>query len=394
MAHRTTRSSARKKPAKPYADFPLGAHASGRWCKRIRGKLYYFGPWEDWRGALDRYRAVADDLYAGREPRPCDVGEPTLRDLANRFLEAKRVAVEQGDLTDRSWSEYHSEAKRLLECLGKNTPLSSLRPDDFLRLRSAMAKGVAGVTLMGRVRRVRTMMKWAGDNDLVDRPIRVGTEFKPPSRKALRRARASQPPKLFTAEELRLILKAAGEPLRTMVLLAINAGLGNHDVVRMKWSNVRGAWLDYPRTKTGVRRRAPLWRETREALDAWRERRPMPALPEHADLVFVTRFGGPFGVPESSKSNNPVSAEFGKLLDALVEDHPGIRQPRRGFYAIRHTFRTVGGDSGDEIATRFLMGHADESIDAAYREDVADERLRRVTQHVRRWLLGPKRRPK
>ena len=27
---------------KPYAGFPLTAHSSGVWCKKIRGKLHYF----------------------------------------------------------------------------------------------------------------------------------------------------------------------------------------------------------------------------------------------------------------------------------------------------------------------------------------------------------------
>lgn len=51
----STPTAARSKPAKPNPEFPLFPHATGRWAKKIRGKLHYFGPWADPDGALAKY---------------------------------------------------------------------------------------------------------------------------------------------------------------------------------------------------------------------------------------------------------------------------------------------------------------------------------------------------
>ena len=83
------RKAARKKPAKPYPDFPLFPHATGRWAKKICGKFHYFGPREDPDAALQKYLDQRDDLHAGRQPQPSSDGL-TIRELVNRFLSAKR----------------------------------------------------------------------------------------------------------------------------------------------------------------------------------------------------------------------------------------------------------------------------------------------------------------
>ncbi len=70
-----------------------------------------------------------------------------------------------------------------------------------------------------------------------------------------------------------------------------------------------------------------------------------------------------------------------------------MHRPGLNFYALRHTFETVGGESRDQVAVDHVMGHAREDMASVYREKVSDERLKAVADHVRAWLF-PRRRGK
>ena len=61
----------------------------------------------------------------------------------------------------------------------------------------------------------------------------------------------------------------------------------------------------------------------------------------------------------------------------------------RTFYDLRHTFATIAGGSLDQVAVNAIMGHADASMAAAYRETIADSRLLAVVNHVHAWLYPP-----
>src|SRR5437588_7559527 len=135
----STRSRARSKPEKPYDDFPLFPHATRRWAKKIRGKMHYFGPWEDPDAALAKYLEQKDALHAGRKPR-ADADALTVKDLANAYLNHKRALLDTGELSPRTWANYKEAADLLVSEFGRQRTVADLGPDDFAALRNKMAK--------------------------------------------------------------------------------------------------------------------------------------------------------------------------------------------------------------------------------------------------------------
>ena len=64
-----------------------------------------------------------------------------------------------------------------------------LTSEDFEKLRGPLAKTRGDHALAGEVQRVRTIFKFAWDEGLIEKPVRFGTIFRKPSKKAMRQAR-------------------------------------------------------------------------------------------------------------------------------------------------------------------------------------------------------------
>ncbi|HEY7314798.1 MAG TPA: site-specific integrase [Gemmataceae bacterium] len=369
------------KPAKPYDDFPLFPHASGQWAKKIKGRMFYFGKWHDPDAALDSYLRQKDALHAGRKPREQAEGT-TVKELANAFLQAKQALVDSGDLLARTWTDYKAACDLIVSRFSKSRLVEDLGPDDFAALRQYMTKQWAATSVRSVIQRVRCVFKFASDNRLIPEPVCFGQNFKRPSNKALRllKHRQGQAPKLFTGEEIHQLLGAASAPVKAQLLLGINCGFGNTDcgtlpLAAIDWDK---AIIDYPRPKTGMPRRCPLWPETMAALREALAVRPAPKDPAHSGLVFITQRGLPWA---KEIADSPLTKEVAKLLKALSINGS------RNFYALRHTFRTVADEAKDQPAADYIMGHEVAHMSSVYRETISDERLRAVADHVRKWLF-------
>ena len=210
---------------------------------------------------------------------------------------------------------------------------------------------------------VRSVFKHAVENNLIERPVAFGTEFRKPKRAEFRKQKSLGGKKLFTAAEIRQLLDGgtvkdqrgkqqqvpgANKQLRAAILLGINAGLGNSDISGLQHDhvNLERGWIDYPRPKTWLPRRAPLWPETIDALNAVaKSRRPKAKRPEDANCVFLNRGGRRMVQSTETSHSDYVTSAFGKLLRSMkINGRVGLN-----FYSLRHTFATIGLQTGPRI---------------------------------------------
>ena len=382
------------KPQKPYPDYPLFAHANGQWAKKINDRLHYFGVWNEPNAALDKYLRERDYLKNGRTPPASDDTRTTVRDACNVFLTSRKHRLDAGELQPRTFHDYIQVCERVCGQLGKEQPVEDLTPQDFEKLRAWMAAKWGAVTVGNEIQRVKTVFTYAFNAGLIEKPVRFGPDFRRPSRRTIRLARIKNGPRMFEAHELRTVLNEATNPLRAMILLGINCGFGNTDCSGLTFDDLQAPldWINVARHKTGIPRRNPIWPETCEAIEDWlRARRRMaPYEREDVDLLFLTCQGRPFVRVKETHTDGGVKRtpidklgpEMGKLLKRL-----GIKRRNIGFYALRHTFATIGGESRDQVAVNALMGHVDDSMAGVYRERISDERLIAVSDTVRQWLF-------
>jgi integrase len=367
-------------------DFPLRWHQTGRWYRKIRGRFFYFGKDKD--KAIQEWLRVKDHLLAGREP-PMQGCEISVAYLVNHFLTAKRQLVESGELSVRTWHSYHASCGKLVAAFGKERRVDTLDQSNFAELRRNIGAGLSPASLRGHVLNIRTVFKFTYDSGLISKPVRYGQSFSIPRKAVLRRARQERDAKdgkrMFQAVELRAVINSCKQPLQTMVLLGINCAFGATDVSSLPATAVdlQTGWISFPRPKTAIERTCPLWPETATALRDVIAEATTPKASGDAGVVFLTRCRQRWvRITENGAIVDSVAGEFAKVLKSL-----DLKRPRLGFYALRHTFRTIADEIHDRQAIDRIMGHGDHSMAAAYVEQIDGARLTRVTDYVRDWLF-------
>lgn len=379
-----TEQSPPKKPrTKATKDFPLAIHkAKQLWCKSIRGKRIYFERVDqdpDGLKSLEFWNRHKDEIIAtGRKPTR-EAGALTTAELCNFFMSHKRAELEQCRIVERTWNELFQVCEFFLSTVGKTRLASSIDSLDFGEVALALSKRFNVVSQGKRIGQIKSIFKYGYEAGLLDSQPRFGPGFRKPTAKQLRTHRNEKGRQDYSREEVLDLLKHTTPNQKAMILLGVQAGFGNVDVAELSLDAVdlEKGWIDWPRKKTGVARRVPLWRETIQALQDVVGSRPKT----DSALVFISKRGNSY--QQTSEGGWRIAGEFRQVCErASVEN--------RGFYSLRRTFQTIAEESGDFPAIKAIMGHSFSETDmsARYRQVVKDERLQRVTNSVHDWLFG------
>jgi integrase len=356
--------------------FPLTLHKTGQYCKKIKGKLYYFG--SDRQKALQRYLGEASYLHNGHGPmRGTRNARITVKALCNLYLEYQESRVEAGELTARHYADQVQSLRKLVRLLGQHRQVEEISALDLQNYKRTLQGRYTSKHRMNlHLSIMKAVFRWARKNDIIEHIPNVDAVSKV---KIIHKERP-----VFAPAQIRELLNAADIQMKAMIWLGLNCGFGCTDCSELRWTDIdlENGRVKLARKKTGIPRNLPLWPETIGAIRG---------IPRTGDRVFCTSKGNPWvrtirtvgadGVTKYT-ADNAISKKFAKLLkEAGIKTEKGM-----GFYTLRRTAANLTATSGDPFAVQRLLGHADLKMATTYVQDVS-EQTDRAINHTRNLLV-------
>jgi integrase len=353
-------------------------HPTGQYCKKIKGKIHYFGT--DKKQALERYPNQATYLH-GYESSMAQMsnGSMTLKELCDLYLRYQHAKVLAGELTPKHHSDQIGSLSKFVSFFGKGRRIKGISTLDLQNYKRRLQNAYGSAHRPNlHIGVMKAMFHWARRNEILENVPNIDAISKG---KVVHQERFT-----FDSEQITKLLSVADVKMRAMIWLGLNCGFGCTDCARLKWKHLdfENGRVQLARNRTGVPRNLPLWPETMDALRK---------VPRSGQLVFYTAEGHPWirtrAKTEGDGSReyttvNAVTSMFSRLLNKAR-----IHAPKgTGFYTLRRTAATLAARSGDPFAVQRLLGHVDLAMATRYVQDVPAQ-TDKVIENSRRHVLRP-----
>ncbi|KKS44691.1 MAG: hypothetical protein A2Y13_02365 [Planctomycetes bacterium GWC2_45_44] len=355
--------------------FPLTLHRTGQYCKKVKGKMYYFG--SDRKEALQKYLDQSTYLHGHQEDLPKPTKDHmTLKQLCDMYLKYQYSKLQANDLTASHHNEQIGSLNKLMASLGQNIEINNISTLDLQNYKRKIQKSHVSVCRLNlHISIMKAVFHWARKNDVL---VNI------PNIDAVSRGKIIHQDKFtFDTEQINKLLSVADVKMRAMIWLGLNCGFGCTDCAGLMWADVDmvNSRVKLPRKKTGILRDLPLWPETIAALKK---------TPRKGHLVFYTSRGNPY-IQTLLKADgdgsvkyttlNTITTKFSRLIKKSGFDVP----KGTGFYSLRRTAATIAARSGDPFAVQRLLGHADLQMATRYVQDVSAQ-TDRVIENSRKYV--------
>ena len=359
--------------------FPLTLHTTGQYCKKVKGKIYYFG--SDKKQALEKYLDQATYLHGCQNNLQKPISDNmTLKQLCDIYLKYQYSKLQANDLTASHHNEQIGSLNKLMAFLGQNIDINNISTLDLQNYKRRIQNSHVSVCRLNlHISIMKALFHWARKNDVLENI---------PNIDAVSRDKIVHNEKfIFDHEQINKLLSAADVKMRAMIWFGLNCGFGCTDCSGLKWTDLDlvNARVRLPRRKTGILRDLPLWLETVESLEK---------IPKVGKLVFYTSRGNPYiqtllkndgNGSVKYTTQNTITTKFSRLIKKLRLEVP----KGTGFYTLRRTAATIAARSGDPFAVQRLLGHADLQMATRYVQDVSKQ-TDRVIENSRKYVVREK----
>jgi integrase len=357
--------------------FPLTLHPTGQYCKKIKGRIHYFGT--DKKKALQRYLEQAAYLHGGQNRTIAESnGATSIKELCDLYLQYQHGKVLAGELTPRHYSDQMRSLGQLACFLGEGRKISNISTLELQNYKRRLQNRYGSAHRLNlHLGTMKAMFHWARKNDILEHIPNIDAVSKG---KIVHQERFT-----FDLREVTKLLSVANVKMRAMIWLGLNCGFGCTDCARLKWDDLdfEHNRVKLARSKTGVPRNLPLWPETIRALHE---------VPRSGPLVFYTEEGHPWvrtvtRIQDDGSSKyttvNAIASMFGRILKKTK-----ISVPKgTGFYTLRRTAATLAARSGDPFAVQRLLGHVNLEMATRYVQDLSAQ-TDGVIENSRQYLVG------
>jgi site-specific recombinase XerD len=241
--------------------FPLTLHSTGQYCKKIKGKMYYFG--KDKRQALERYLEQAAFLHNGKTRMlKATNGNMTLRSLCSIYSQHQQAKAVSAEITIRHYADQSSCLKKFMSFIGQHRRINEISTLDLQNYKRKLKRAYSSEHRTNlHISIMKTMFHWARKNDVLDHIPNIDAVS---SVRIIHKQRY-----VFASEQIHRLFDSADVQMKAMIWLGLNCGFGCTNCAQLKWSDLdltKGR-VKLARRKTGVPRDLPLWSETIQSLE-------------------------------------------------------------------------------------------------------------------------------